>query len=212
MTKKTAHTPGFVSLYLFIAIALLSSSAGSGNCSSLPAAGAFIIVTSTSGETGGPDCKLRDAITAANTGRATGGCTISGRGPVTVQLAPLAVYTLTVLDNTDGGGNGLPVVTGDITVEGNFATIRCAPELPGLTLRMFRVATGGRLMLRHLILRDGWATKAEDGGAIYSSGTVEIENSAFFQNWAGCGGAIFSTEMGALSVKASTFAENQGPS
>ncbi len=57
-----------------------------------------IIVTTDSGGTGGPDCTLRDAITAANTDTATGGCP-AGYGADTIELPIAATITLIEVDN-----------------------------------------------------------------------------------------------------------------
>jgi len=75
---------------------------------------AVITVTSTVGTTGGSDCTLRDAITAANGDVTTGGCPASN-GADTINLATGATYTLTDVDNitVDNGTplpNGLPSV------------------------------------------------------------------------------------------------------
>ena len=53
-----------------------------------------IVVTTDSGGTGGPDCTLRDAITAANTDTATGGCQ-AGNGADTIELPSASIITLT---------------------------------------------------------------------------------------------------------------------
>ncbi len=55
---------------------------------------ATITVTSASGETGGPDCTVRDAITAANTDTATGGCP-AGSGADVIELPAGVTITLT---------------------------------------------------------------------------------------------------------------------
>ena len=83
-----------------------------------------ITVTSTSGETGGPECTLRDALTSANSDAPTGGCP-AGSGSDIIELAPSATYTLTVVDNFTVGGNGLPKIPGGstITINGQGATI-----------------------------------------------------------------------------------------
>ena len=59
-------------------------------------------------------CTLVDAITAANTDTAVGGCT-AGSGADTIDLT--TSVSLTVVDNVTYGPNGLPVVTSDITVD-----------------------------------------------------------------------------------------------
>src|SRR5690606_29897705 len=69
-----------------------------------------IEVTSTSGGTGGDDCTLRDAITAANQDAAVGGC-IAGDGEDTITLPLEATIGLDTVDNTVDGPNGLPSVT-----------------------------------------------------------------------------------------------------
>jgi hypothetical protein len=65
---------------------------------------AEITVSSASGASGGPGCTLRDAITAANTDVATGGCP-AGSGADTIILTAGAAYTLTEVDNV-GVDNG----------------------------------------------------------------------------------------------------------
>src|SRR5262245_7033503 len=82
------------------AVALLIA-AGLAGADVRPARAAVIMVTTTSGGTGGPDCTLRDAIVAANLDAAVGGCA-AGSGGDTVALAPGAAYTFAVPDNTVG--------------------------------------------------------------------------------------------------------------
>ena len=88
----------------------------------VPTGAEIIIVTSDSGGTGGPGCTLRDAITAANTDTPTGGCP-AGNGVDTIELPVDVTITLTAVDNTTTGENGLPVVASAITINGNGATI-----------------------------------------------------------------------------------------
>jgi uncharacterized protein DUF1566 len=85
--------PRRVSAFLTIAGLALIGMAGR------PVRAADIIVSSTSGATGGPGCTLRDAITAANTDAASGGCP-AGSGADTIILTAGATYTLTLVDNT----------------------------------------------------------------------------------------------------------------
>ena len=59
-----------------------------------PAGAATLTVNSTANTTGGPNCTLRDAITAANFDTVTGGCP-AGSGADTIILSA-ATYTLYV--------------------------------------------------------------------------------------------------------------------
>jgi CSLREA domain-containing protein len=95
-------------------------------------AGTTITVQTTAGGTGGPDCTLRDAITAANEDKATGGC-VAGTGADTIVLDAGATYVLTTVDNDMGalgGPNGLPVIASDIQIDGNGARIERSREAP----------------------------------------------------------------------------------
>src|SRR2546425_7021414 len=70
----------------------------------------------------GPTCTLIDAITAANTDAATGGC-VAGSGADTIVLQNSSLHPLTAANNTYNGPTGLPVITTEITIEGNNSTI-----------------------------------------------------------------------------------------
>ena len=60
-------------------------------------------------------CTASDLISAISTANGSGG---------TVTLTSGCVYTLTAVNNTtDGGGVGLPVISANVTVQGNGATI-----------------------------------------------------------------------------------------
>src|SRR3954462_7218339 len=67
-------------------------------------------------------CTITEAITAANTNSAVGGCN-AGSGADTVVLTP-TIYSLNVADNIGvAGGNGLPVINSTVTISGNGAVI-----------------------------------------------------------------------------------------
>src|SRR5690606_26134895 len=61
-----------------------------------------IVVATTSGGTGGPDCTLRDAITAANTDAVKGGCQ-AGSGDDGIVLTKDATIRLLAIDDTVSG-------------------------------------------------------------------------------------------------------------
>lgn len=143
-------------------------------------AGTTITVQTTAGGTGGPDCTLRDAITAANEDKATGGC-VAGTGADTIVLEAGATYVLTAVDNDTAGPTGLPVIDSDIQIEGNGARIERSPEAPAF--RLLYIGPSGILTLRGLALVNGLSGNSEqsgtsfDGGGIYNAaGTVVLED------------------------------------
>jgi len=161
------------------------------------ASAAEIIVTSSAGTLGGPDCTLRDAITAANGDVAAGGCP-AGRDADAILLAPGATYTLTEVDNTitQSGTplpNGLPSVTSEITINGNGATIARSNAGDTPAFRLLHVAPAGRLTINGLTLTNGAlpgipATQAGpggDGGGIFNAGVLTLINAAVTANSAG---------------------------
>jgi hypothetical protein len=104
------------------------------------------------------------AITTAN----------SSGGATTITLASDTTFDFTSANNSTNGANALPVITGNITIAGSGATI----ERTGSTaFRLFDVASGGSLTLQDLTLQGGEASGAlvaAEGGAIFSSGTLNL--------------------------------------
>jgi hypothetical protein len=158
---------------------------------------AVITVTSIAGTLGGPDCTLRDAITAANGDVAAGGCP-AGSGADTILLATGATYTLTEVDNTvEQSGtplpNGLPSVTSEITINGNPAIIARSSADSTPAFRLLHVAQGGRLTINGLTLTndkmpDIPATQAGSeghGGGIFNEGVLTLINATVTANNAG---------------------------
>jgi hypothetical protein len=109
-----------------------------------------------------PLTTLRSAITAAN----------SSATPTTITLATDTIYYYTAPDNFTDGGNALPVITGNITIIGNGATIE---RVGGPRFRLFDVAGGGSLNLQNVTLQGGYAWSNSVGGAIYSAGTLTLD-------------------------------------
>ena len=69
-------------------------------CAAAASHAATITVTSTAETTGGPACTMRDAITAANSDLATGGCP-QGVGPDVIVLPAGALFTFTVANDLE---------------------------------------------------------------------------------------------------------------
>jgi chitodextrinase len=130
----------------------------------------------------------------------------------TVTLTSGCVYTLTAANNSTDGGTGLPVITGNVVVNGSGATITRSTAPGTAAFRIFDVATAAKLTLSALTLSNGLANNGvQGGGAIYSHGTLSVSGSTFTGNSAPAktgtsGGAVNSS--GTLTVTTSTFTGN----
>jgi CSLREA domain-containing protein len=181
-----------------------------------PARAAAIVVNTGADNVNANDglCSLREAITAANTnttsGPAAGECA-AGSGADTISFA--GNYTITLAP----AAGQLPAITSPITVNGNGAanTIIQAHASPDTaTTRVFYVDNGGNLTLNALTVRNGRCNGScagvsnDDGGGIFSTGTLKVINSIITANSAsGAGGGIYSLS-GTLTVTNSTFSGN----
>ncbi len=144
----------------------------------------------------GGGCSLVDAVTAANSDAATGGCS-AGSGADTLELAAGSTHTLTSVNIQSAvyGANGLPVVTSAIIIAGNNSTIRRS-DLAGIPrFRIFAVNSAGDLTLQSTTLSGGFpitsgSTPGErQGGAIFNSGgTVRLVDTTLSGNSAISGG------------------------
>jgi hypothetical protein len=165
--------------------------------SGLPARAAVIVVNGS--------CTLVDAITAANTDTATGGCD-AGFGPDTIRLK--SDVTLTAVDNTDAGPNGLPTVTSKITIQGSGFSIGRDPSAP--SFRILYVAATGDLTLEQVEVTGGEATAR--GGGIWNAGELALQYVTIRANSVSSGGGILRGGViyssGPLAVVRSEILEN----
>ena len=141
-------------------------------------------------------CPLHDQIVAANTDTAVGNCD-AGAGADTIHL---------IRDLTLNGA--LPLITSDITIEGNGYIISGDQRF-----RIFNVV-GGALTLNNATLVNGIAPQ-ERGGAIkiHNGGRVNLSNVTLRQNTAKEGGAIWiGSANSSLSAKNSSFIRNRANS
>jgi hypothetical protein len=139
----------------------------------------------------------------------------------TIQLTAGSTYnlTLTGVNNTTNGPNGLPVITAagvtiETTVSGQGATIEGAGTAN--SFRLFDVASGSNVTLKDLTLMDGVATGSQaQGGALFNNGgNVTMTNVVFKNNQANAGvgqsaqgGAIYSSG-GSLILNNCTVSAN----
>ena len=148
----------------------------------------------------GTTCTLVDAITAANSDTATGGCS-AGSGADTIAH-PIATR-LTTVNNDTYGPTGLPVITSAIVIEGSGTIILRDSDVPAF--RIVAVGATGNLTLLNSTVSGGVGFGG--GGGISSSGTLtlttsQVANSTTF----GVGGGISST--GTLTLTDSAVDNN----
>jgi hypothetical protein len=134
---------------------------------------------------------LKAAINNANTN--------GGR----ITLASRCTYTLTAADNAD---DGLPEITGKVTITGHDTTIRRAPTATQ-DFRIFHVLSGGTLTLHSLTVRGGHLTSPSGGGISNESGTLNLNRSVIKGNEASEGGGVHNFG-GRLNLDHSTVERN----
>lgn len=130
-------------------------------------------------------CTVAELVIAINTAN-------SNADADTLALASNCTYALTTVNNTSAefGPNGLPVITSDITVNGNGAAI--ARDTSVAAFRLVQINPGAALTLNDLTLAGGDPGAADDkngyhGGAIYSRGTCNLNHATVENNHAGDG-------------------------
>ena len=152
----------------------------------------------------GATCTLAEAIVSANTDTPYGGCTTGYAGADTIDLQ--ADVYLTEYDNSTYGFTGLPVVTSEITIEGNGHTIS---RDDSATTQVFRILAvfGGDLTLNSATVSGGLGVF---GSGIYvSSASLVVSNSTLSGNSAlGAGAGIYVGSAAAVEVSNSTLSGN----
>lgn len=151
------------------------------------------------------DCnvpELLDAIAKANADNA----------PDTLELASNCVFTLTAVDNSTPNPNGLPVITTDITLSGNGATIErsAAEETP--VFGILQIESGVNVHINNLTLQNGYSPA---GGAITNRGqltldhTLLLSNTSTPVNFSDRGGGAIQHKEGTLTITDSTLNNNR---
>lgn len=153
----------------------------------------------------GGSCTLVDAITAANTDTATGGCA-AGSGADTITLSGNVTLTSGSPSVIIGGSNGLPLINSVITIEGNGFSIARDASAPNF--RILQVVGGGNLTLNNTTITGGHTAFGESaGGILNTGGTLALNNSTVSGNSAGAdAGGIFN--YGTLTLNNSTVSGN----
>ncbi len=154
-------------------------------------------------------CTLREAIEAANL----------NSGAQTINLATNTLYTFAAVDNdTATGPTALPIITGEIVINGNGSIVERSSADGTPLFRIFQVAATGKLTLNDITIRNGniygqlpiaWP-KGYGGGVANFGGSVTVNRSTIADNRAYFGGGISNMTYGMLVVNSSTLSGNYG--
>jgi len=143
--------------------------------------------------------------------------TANGNGEANTITSTAGTYVLTAVDNTTDGPNGLPSITGDVTIIGDSAatTIVGRPNLPTFGepfFRIFHVAPTGTLTLEKLTVTGGsLADSSWDGVGIFNaSGTLTITQSIVTENYGGLNnaGVGIASDHGIVNITDSAIIDN----
>jgi hypothetical protein len=158
------------------------------------------LVVSKAHATGCPPSTTADLINCINSGGASGVVDLQGQ-----------TFTLTAVDNTTDGDNGLPDIVTTLTIQNG--TIERDTSSPAF--RIFHISSPGVLTLSNLALNNGEADSSTGGGAVYvqTRGILStIYNTSFTNNNSGAGGsggAIYAFgDTNITSIVASLFSGN----
>ena len=152
----------------------------------------------------GDTAKLISAITTANT--------TAGADKINLNVDNQAncVYPLTGVNNNIDGANGLPSITGSLTINGNQSAIQRQAGSPDF--RIIHVASTGNLTLKQLSIENGSAIGGglqKKGGGIFNDGKLTLKNSMVSENTAnGDGGGIFNSQNATTKLTNSTVSKN----
>ena len=145
----------------------------------------------------GTTCTLADAITAANTDTATGGCTAGAYDDVLELDIAGSPFTQTAQ---------LPIITSNVTINGNGSVVArdlASPEFPVVYI------DGGNAVLNDLTITGGSATNTATnyggGVVVQPASAVEINNSIISGN---NGGAVWLYNTTGSSINNSVIENN----
>ena len=138
----------------------------------------------------GNDCSLADAIRAANTDTAVGGCAAGSGGDKIILSGNLRF------------SSALPSITSEILVEGAYHELDVR-----FNGHLFDVASNGNLTISRVRFNsDNNSAWVRLRSYITNAGTLLVTGSSFRNGKSGRGGAIFNT--GQMTVRSSFFSGN----
>lgn len=126
-------------------------------------------------------------------------------GPDVINLAAAGTYTLTATDNPN---NGLPIITSQITLNGNASILErsSAGATPDFRIIEVMGPAAGDLTINDLTIRNGHLV-GNPGGGISNSGIVKLTNVVVTGNGADGGAGIFNVN-GSVDLTNSTLSLN----
>ena len=137
-------------------------------------------------------CSLIEAINNANntaTGQPHADCAAGNpSGADTINLPSGGLFTLTSVNTTAQGANGLPLITSTITINGNGSTIRRNATAPAF--RILHVDYASNLTLNNVRIEGGQSTVGDSGGGVLvnSDAHLTVNNSTITNNSSGQNG------------------------
>ncbi|MBK8021939.1 MAG: CSLREA domain-containing protein [Chloroflexi bacterium] len=141
-------------------------------------------------------CTLREAITAANSNTATGGCAAGTTDVDTIDL--------TTLNGTIVLGSPLPTITGAVTLDGPGAALLTVQRSTSASFSVLQVASGAVVTLDGMTLSGGMAAS---GGGVFNLGTLTLSAVKVMNNAAtSSGGGIFND--GTLTLASGSVVSN----
>jgi hypothetical protein len=141
----------------------------------------------------GVPCDATALATAISDANSAGGGVLS--------LASDCTYAITAPATA---ADGLPIITGRVTITGGSNTIIERDVVP--LFRIMEVAAGGDLILNHVIVEDG--STAGLGGGVLNGGTLTVTSSTFTANTGSNGGAISNSAGATASIANSGLKAN----
>lgn len=203
MNRKTA-----------VCILLLSVGLVLGLFVTQPASAQTVIIVNTTIDSIMDDgqCSLREAVIAANTDSATGGCP-AGSGADIIQFDPSMSVPASFL-LTLGGANEDNSATGDLDLLGILTIQGSGVDqiiIDGNnTDRVFEVRPGATIILSNITIRNGNPGGGANGGGILVSGgtprtKLTLRNSSVVNNMAASGGGIQNLGNGANTIIENTL-------
>lgn len=172
------------------------------------AVAALIQVDSSLGAYDPNSCTLVNAFGAASDGQPIGTCP-AGDGDDVIELPQNTTVTLTGA-SIDYGGSLLPSVQRTLLLVGNGSTVASEYTTCGNTPhhRLMSVSPGAMLYVNDITLENGCANDTFDGGAIFASGSLSLENVTFHNNISTWRGGAVAASGDTLQISNSTFSGN----
>jgi len=149
-------------------------------------------------------CSLIEAIVNANADAAFFADCPAGSGPDTIVLPVKGNLGVRNQYADAYGPTGLPLITSQITIQGNGAKIH---RQGGPAFRLITVSQTGDLTLQDVEIGNG---RSSNGAGILNKGTLTVQNSTISGNSSQIGGGV--ANYGSLSIENSTITKNSAGS